>query len=92
MASEAEGFGLPLVEAAQHGIPLLVRDIEVFREIAGAHASYFAAGTGAELAPVLARWLDQLQAGSAPDSRSMPWLTWSESAMQLKKLLATLPC
>ena len=91
MASEAEGFGLPLVEAAQHGIPLLVRDIEVFREIAGAHASYFAAGTGAELAPVLARWLDQLQAGSAPDSRSMPWLTWSESAMQLKKLLATLP-
>lgn len=91
MASEAEGFGLPLVEAAQHGIPLLVRDIEVFREIAGAHASYFTASTGAELAPVLARWLDQLRASSAPDSRSMPWLTWSESANRLKKLLTSLP-
>ena len=35
-ASEGEGFGLPLIEAAQHKLPILARDIPVFREIAGA--------------------------------------------------------
>ena len=40
-ASEDEGFGLPLIEAARHRIPILARDIPVFREVAGDHASYF---------------------------------------------------
>ncbi len=40
-ASEAEGFGLPLIEAAQHGLPVMARDIPVFREVAGDHAFYF---------------------------------------------------
>ena len=35
MASEGEGFGLPLIEAAQHDLPLIARDLPVFREIAG---------------------------------------------------------
>src|SRR5690606_5090572 len=41
MASEAEGFGLPLIEAAKHGIPLIARDLPVFREVAGEGALYF---------------------------------------------------
>lgn len=41
--SLAEGFGLPLVEAAAAGAPsLLVSDIEVFRWICGPHARYVA--------------------------------------------------
>ena len=36
-----EGFGLPLVEAAHYGLPLMLRDIPVFRELAGEHAIYF---------------------------------------------------
>src|SRR5690606_1150894 len=40
-ASCDEGFGLPLVEAARHGLPLLIRDTPVFREVAGEHAFYF---------------------------------------------------
>ncbi len=40
-ASEGEGFGLPLIEAAQHHIPMIIRDLPVFREIAGEHAFYF---------------------------------------------------
>ena len=55
MASEAEGFGLPLVEAAHYGMPLFVRDLPVFREVAGDHAVYFTAKNGAELAPQLDR-------------------------------------
>jgi glycosyltransferase involved in cell wall biosynthesis len=40
-ASEGEGFGLPIIESAQHGIPVMLRDIPVFREVAGDAAFYF---------------------------------------------------
>lgn len=36
-----EGFGLGLVEAAHYGLPLLLRDLPVFREIAKENAIYF---------------------------------------------------
>ena len=32
VASRAEGFGLPLIEAAEHRLPVLARDLKVFRE------------------------------------------------------------
>ena len=32
VASRAEGFGLPLIEAAEHRLPVLARDLDVFRE------------------------------------------------------------
>jgi glycosyltransferase involved in cell wall biosynthesis len=32
MASRGEGFGLPVIEAASHGRPILARDIPIFRE------------------------------------------------------------
>jgi glycosyltransferase involved in cell wall biosynthesis len=41
VASEAEGFGLPVVEAAVRGCPVVVRDIPVLRELAGDGATYF---------------------------------------------------
>lgn len=41
MPSEAEGFGLAIIEGAHHGKPLILRDIPVSREIAGDHATYF---------------------------------------------------
>lgn len=37
-ASFGEGFGLPLIEAAQHGLPIMARDIAVFREVAKEYA------------------------------------------------------
>lgn len=36
-----EGFGIPVIEAAAHGLPLLLSDIPVFRWIAGDAARYF---------------------------------------------------
>ncbi|MDN7521161.1 glycosyltransferase, partial [Burkholderia sp. AU45251] len=89
-ASEAEGFGLPLVEAAQFGTPLFVRDLPVFREIAGDNATYFRERTGVELAPRLAAWLNQIDESSAPNSSNMARLTWAESAQQLRTLLIEL--
>lgn len=40
-SSMVEGFGLGVIEAGRFGTPLLLRDIPVFREIAGEFATYF---------------------------------------------------
>ena len=87
MASEGEGFGLPLIEAAQHGQPILARDIPVFRELAGDYASYFSGSTPETLAKALEKWLKALEEGTAPSSTDMPWKTWEESTHQLVGLL-----
>jgi len=41
VASYAEGFGLPIIEAAQYNKPLILRNISVFKEIAQDEAYYF---------------------------------------------------
>ena len=87
MASVGEGFGLPLIEAAQHGCPILARDLPVFREVAGPYASYFSGTSALKLAGALRSWLRALKNNSAPQSSAMPWMTWKESADQLVTLL-----
>jgi glycosyltransferase involved in cell wall biosynthesis len=82
-ASEGEGFGLPLVEAAQYGLPVIARDIPVFREVAGDHAFYFAGGRPEDLADAVREWLALDARGEVPSSRDMPWLTWAESTQEL---------
>ncbi|WGG51374.1 glycosyltransferase [Rugamonas sp. DEMB1] len=82
-ASAAEGFGLPLVEAAQHGLPVIARDLAVFREVGGGHAWYFRADDGAALAAALADWLALRAAGRAPASAAMPRLSWADAAGQM---------
>ena len=85
-ASYAEGYGLPLVEAARHGCPILARDIPVFREVAEDHAYYFSGQTGHELALAVLRWLEQRRLGREPASSRMHLLTWRQSAANLLDL------
>jgi len=82
-ASHGEGYGLPLIEAAQHGLPVIARDLAVFREVGGSHAWYFTAEDGAQLGQALGEWLDLRAAGQAPASHAMPRLDWAASATQL---------
>ena len=86
-ASEGEGFGLPLIEAAQHQMPIIARKLPVFQEIAGAHAFWFDGLQAQDLASALKTWIELFHAGKAPDSRNMPWLTWEQSAEELKQVI-----
>ena len=82
-ASEVEGFGLPLIEAAYHGLPILARDIRVFREVAGENASYFSGRDPEELFNAVCIWLERREGGETVVSRDMIWLTWDACARQL---------
>ncbi|MGE4336360.1 MAG: glycosyltransferase family 4 protein [Pigmentiphaga sp.] len=86
-ASYTEGFGLPLIEAAQHGLPVIARDIPVFREVAGEHAYYFDAADGDALAAAIRGWLVLEAEGRAPASRGMPYLSWAESARRVAQAI-----
>jgi hypothetical protein len=86
-ASEGEGFGLPLVEAARHRLPIIARDIPVFQEVAGVNAYYFSGRSPQTLADEVKQWLSLYKAGTYPKSDDMSWLTWRESTQQLLQVL-----
>jgi len=89
-SSEKEGFGLPLIEAAQNKLPILARDIPIFHEIAGEHATYFDGSSHDNLANAVKQWLDDYHEDKHIKSDNMPWLTWKQSAEQLKQSLIAL--
>lgn len=81
--SVVEGFGLPLIEAARHKLPLILRDIPVFREVAQDHAYYFSGDEPEDLAGAVQAWLEQEANGKAPSSAGLTWLNWEGSACTL---------
>ena len=82
-ASQAEGFGLPLIEAAQYGLPIIARDIPVFREVAHDGAFYFKGDKAQDLANAITTWLQLNNAGIVPNSTTVKWQTWRRSTEQL---------
>ena len=86
-ASCGEGFGLPLIEASQRGLPVIARNLPVFREVAGEHAFYFDGDSAADLANRLQDWLALHAQGAAPSSAGMPRLTWAQSTRELIDLI-----
>ena len=86
--SEAEGFGLAVIEGARHGKPLILRDLPVFREIAGEHAAYFSGLEPDVLADVLEHWFEDFRRGAVVPSAGIEPLTWEEST---RMLLSRLP-
>ena len=82
-ASHGEGFGLPLIEAAQYGLAIIARDIPVFREVADNNAFYFTGSTPGDLTAVLKQWLALYQENSHPKSNMIKWETWRQASEKL---------
>lgn len=86
-ASEGEGFGLPLIEAAQHKLPIIARDLPVFREVAGKNAYFFAGKEPEVIASAVRNWLGLYENANHPRSEMMDWFTWNESTECFKKII-----
>ncbi|MFJ1269611.1 glycosyltransferase family 4 protein [Legionella lytica] len=83
-ASLGEGFGLPLIEAAQYRVPIIARDIPVFREVAKDYAFYFTGDTPEALSECVFSWL---HLSNPQQSEFIPWFFWQESVNQLGKII-----
>ncbi len=83
IASQGEGFGLPIIEASVHNLPVIARDIPVFREVAGESASYFSGLDSKDLSGAIRNWLALKRENKVPRLDGMKRLTWKESCQEL---------
>lgn len=86
-ASGGEGFGLPLIEAGQFGLPILCSNIPVFREIAEENVLYFNSGDVKSLKACVKRFTETAPC-ALPKSSKISSLTWEESAERLFNMIA----
>lgn len=81
--SHAEGFGLPLVEAMQRGLPVLASDLPVFREIGQNFMAYFNLQQPESLAHLIKTYEAR---GNFPADQTLEhwqWINWQQAAEQL---------
>ena len=91
-ASEGEGFGLPLIEAAQHELPIIARDIPVFREVAGDNAFYFSGPQAEDLSGAVQVWLTLHSENKHPLSLPISTVTWEQSSKRVLEILQLSSC
>ena len=85
-ASLCEGFGLPLVEAAHLGAPVIASDIAVFREVGGDGTIYVTPGDAEAWARAVASVRVRRETRG-----THPGVTWEEAAATLVRKLDEAP-
>lgn len=84
VASKAEGFGLPLVEAAMFRRHVLARDLPVFREQGLPNVSFYTDDSPSGLGERLLRLASMGKAGPAPVAKLS---SWSDCADELLRAI-----
>lgn len=83
VASYSEGFGLPVLEAQSMQLPVIVRDIPVFREISSPRAIYFGGHSSPSLREVIVETAAHLSDGEVPIAGGSKHASWEGSAFEL---------
>jgi alpha-1,2-rhamnosyltransferase len=81
--STHEGFGLPIIEALHHGLPVFASDIPAHREVGGEYCVYFDPASADSLARLI---LDNVNKGAFPPVKPLEgfrWPDWEESCREL---------
>ena len=85
-ASYGEGYGLPLVEASAYNLPIVARDIPVFREVAQERAIFFDAASDNNLLQTLIN-LPFVAKEFAVEAKPFDAYTWNDSFRDLVALV-----
>lgn len=80
-----EGYGLPLIEAASFGLPVICSDIPIFHEVLGDYGKFFKVNDKADCKRAICEWLSY---GTRPDSEIVPFYTWKDSAGEVLRIIS----
>jgi glycosyltransferase involved in cell wall biosynthesis len=69
------------------GLPIIARDLPVFREVAKEGAYYFSTDEAKALASALQEWLALYEQDTHPRSGAIKSVTWHDSAADLMRHL-----
>lgn len=84
-----EGYGLPLVEAFQHNLPVFASNIPILREVGGVYADYFDPHDPKALLTLTEKYLQDPNAYSAKKAAiaGYPFPTWDSFAQHVEEVL-----
>lgn len=86
-----EGFGLPIIEAFQRGVPVLASDIPILREVGAEYCDYFDPYSWESFAKALMKWINEPDEYVAKKEKINSYLpvTWDTVADNIWQALMT---
>lgn len=77
--SKIEGFGLPLIEALDHGLTVFASDIPIHREVGQNYCTYFNLDSPEQLAEIVSRVVETPETFPVRCSDNLHIKSWTES-------------